>query len=102
MITIPLAAVPNQTLSVQIGQVRWGLTLKDARGVMVADVERAGVVLLQAVRVVAHEPVIPYGYLEDGNFLLTTLNDDLPGWSKFGDSQELVYMTQTELDAIRG
>lgn len=102
MITIPLAATPNQKLTAQIGLIRWGLTLKEARGVMVADVERAGVSLLRGSRVVAGQPIIPYGHLEDGNFIITTLNGDLPDWTKFNDSQHLVYMTQAELDAIRG
>lgn len=102
MITIPLAVVPNQKLTAQIGLIRWGVTLKETRGVMSIDVERAGVELLRGSRVVAGELVIPYRHLEDGNFIVTTLNGDLPDWNKFGDSQQLVYMTQAEVDAIRG
>jgi hypothetical protein len=65
---------------VQLDGARYSLTFKEATGCMVADVERDDVVLLYGVRVVAGSPIIPYGYLEAGNFVLLTENDELPAW----------------------
>lgn len=98
---VPLAAIPNQSLSVRLDDVRMVLRLKEANGVMVADLERAGTVILSAVRVLAGEPIIPYRYLESGNFLFLTLDDDLPDWRKFNASQQLLYLTAAEIATLR-
>lgn len=101
MRVVPLAAIPNQSLSVRLDDVRMVLRIKDANGVMVADLERAGATVLSAVRVLAGEPVIPYRYLETGNFIFLTLNDDLPDWRKFNVSQQLLYLTAAEIATLR-
>lgn len=102
MRTIPLTATPNQTVSVLIDAVRFTVTLKDARGVMVTDVAVDGAAILTGSRVVAGEAFIPYRYLERGNFFLLTENDDLPAWAEFGASQTLVYLTADEMAVTRG
>lgn len=102
MRTIPLTALPNQSLSVRLNDERLVLTLKDADGVMVADLERAGVTVLMGTRVLAGEPIIPYRYLEEGNFMVLTVNDALPDWREFGVSQRLVYITAAEIAALHG
>ena len=102
MRTIPLTAKPNQTVSVLIDAVRFTLTLKDARGVMVADVAIDGNAVIAGSRVVAGEAIIPYRYLERGNFFILTENDDIPAWAEFGASQALVYLTADEMAATRG
>lgn len=101
MRVVPLAAIPNQSLSVRLDDVRMVLRLKEANGVMVADLERAGVVVLSGVRVLAGEPIIPYRYLEAGNFIFLTLSDDLPDWRKFNASQQLLYLTAAEITTLR-
>lgn len=68
---------------------------------MFADISRDGSVLLTGVRVLAGEPLIPYRYLEDGNFIFITANDEMPFWSEFGNSQVLVYLSKEEIDAVR-
>lgn len=102
MRTIALARVPNQSTSFLVNEVRFNLTIKEARGVMVADVAVAGVTILTGSRLVAGEPVIPYRYLEAGNMFLLTEGGALPTWSEFGVSQTLVYMTADEMEAVRG
>lgn len=101
MRNIPLAAIANQELSVRLDDERLVLRLKEARGVMVADLDRDGVRIISGVRVLAGEPIIPYRYLESGNFLLTTVNDELPDWRKFASTQRLVYLTVAEVDALQ-
>lgn len=101
MRTIPIAAIANQELSVRLDNERLVLRLKEAKGVMVADLDRDGVRVISGVRVLAGEPIIPYRYLESGNFLLTTINDELPDWRLFETNQSLVYLTAAEVDALR-
>lgn len=100
---IPIAAIPNQSLSVQLDDSRLVLRLKQGKAdIMVADLERDGVPVISGTRVLAGEPIIPYHYLEEGNFILLTLDDALPIWTEFGVTQTLVYLTIAEVDALRG
>jgi len=68
---------------------------------MSATVIRNNITLLSNIRLVAGMPMIPYEYLEAGNFVLTTLDDDLPDWNQFGISQSLIYVSEAELGEIR-
>lgn len=97
MRNIPLAAIPNQSLSIRIGNQRLVLRIKEANGVMVADLDRNEVRVISGVRVLAGEPIIPYKYLEDGNFLLLTINGGLPEWRQFNATQNLVFITAEEI-----
>lgn len=97
MRNIPLAAIPNQSLSVRLDAQRLVLRLKEANGVMVADLDRDNVRVLSAARVLAGEPIIPYAYLESGNFMLLTIEDQLPDWREFNATQSLVYMSPSEV-----
>ncbi len=60
---LDLLAVPNQTFSATINSVLWELTIKVARGTMLADVRRDGVDLVLGQRIVAEFPILPYRYL---------------------------------------
>jgi hypothetical protein len=100
--TIPLDVQPNQELTVRLDDFRYVLRFKEAAGVMVVDVTRDGVVLLEASRVLAGEPLIPYKWMEGGNFILTTEDDELPDWQQFGVTQTLVYLTVAEVGALGG
>lgn len=97
MRNIPISPIPNQSLSVRLDDQRLVLRLKEANGVMVADVERNGVSVVRGTRVLAGEFVIPYQYQQVGNFMLLTTGDDLPDWSEFGATQTLVYFEAAEL-----
>lgn len=98
---IPLIQSPNQSFSVRLDNTRLVMRLKEANAVMFADLERAGSPVVSGMRFIAGEPLIPYRYLEEGNFLFVTLNDELPDWRKFGTSQQLIYLTAAEIDALR-
>ncbi|EFF76105.1 hypothetical protein [Achromobacter piechaudii] len=95
---IGLLAVPNQTLSATINGVLWELSIKVARGTMLADVRRDGVDLVLGQRVVAEFPILPYRHLShQGNFVILTRDGELPWWEEFGRSQSLVYLEPTEV-----
>lgn len=101
MRTVPLAAVPNQEFTVTIDDVRWVVGVKTARGVTAVNISREGVTLLTGSRALAGEPLIPYAYLQTGNFVFVTLNDALPEYSLFGVSQFLVYLSADEIAALQ-
>jgi hypothetical protein len=103
MMEIPLQAVANQSLTVTLEGSRFALTLKETHGVMALDVERDGVELLRGHRIVPAAPLLPYRFLQDGgNFVLLTENDELPYYTQFGFSQQLVYLTAAEVAALKG
>lgn len=101
MMQIPLQAVANQAFTVQLDGARWAFTIKEAGGIMCADVTRDDELLLSGARIVAGSTIIPYRYLESGNFVLLTENDDIPYYAEFETTQSLVYLTAAELAALR-
>lgn len=100
MQNIPIAAEPNQEFTVRLDDTRYAIRLKEANGVMVADVTIDDVVTITGTRVLAGEFIIPYVYMMRGNFLLLTNGDELPDWQEFGASQSLVYMSPEEFAAL--
>lgn len=100
MRNIPLTQDPNQELTVRVGDRRYTLRLKSTNGVMVADVSIDGAVILRGTRVLAGEPIIPYVYLQDGNFILLTVDDALPDYAQFGVTQSLVFLSAEEIAAL--
>lgn len=103
MIDIPLQALANQQLTIQLDTLRYDITLKETAGCMSATILRDGVELVIMGRVVAGTPLLPYGYLsEPGNFVLTTEADELPWWPSFGVTQFLVYVSAAEIAALPG
>jgi len=102
MENVPLLAVPNQDLTVRLDGRRFALRIKEAVGAMVADVAIDGVTILQASRIVAGTPIIPYRYLEAGNLLLLTDNGEMPDHAQLNITQSLVYLTAAEIAALNG
>lgn len=101
---ISLEAVPNQSLSIQLDDVRYVLRFRDINGFMSVDLSINEEVVLSGERVVAGSPIIPYSYLEGdgGNFFFITEPDDAPYWENFGVNQTLIYATASEVEDLRG
>jgi len=98
MQTIPLEPIPNQEFALRLDDHSFTLRIKEALGVMVADVTVDGVRILDATRIVAGTPLIPYRYLAGaGNFLLLTDGGELPTYAQFGVTQRLIYASAAEL-----
>jgi hypothetical protein len=101
MIEIQLAALPSQSFSIRRDDNLYNITIRETNGCMSATVVRNNITLLSDVRLVAQFPIIPYYYLESGNFIINTLDDDLPDWTKFGISQSLFYASESEIAGLR-
>lgn len=102
---IPLQPIPNQEITFVLEGVRWAVTVKaaGANGNVVVSFDRNGVPVIQGTRAMSGVPLIPYEYLERGagNFMLTTLNDDVPSWQEFGTTCQLVWTSAAELEGYR-
>lgn len=101
MINIPIQAIPNQSLTFESDGGRYDLTIRDSDGVVTVDVTRDDVVIIRGSRAMPSGAIIPYRYLESGNFAITTDQDALPAYTEFGVSQRLVFLTPDELRSIR-
>ncbi len=99
---IQIQAIPNQSFSATLDERRYQLTIKEAGGVMSADVIRDNVTIAQGARIAAGTPLIPYLYQEQGNFIITTEGGRIPYYQQFGITQFLIYASPLELVAFRG
>jgi hypothetical protein len=99
---IALDTSPNQSLSVTLDGDLYDLTIKETNGTMAITISRNNETILDSVRMVAGTPLIPYSYLEKGNFMLLTNDEEYPYYTQFGITQTLIYASQDELDALRG
>lgn len=100
MLNIDLQPIPNQSFSVILDGSVYDITIKETNGTMSYDMTRDNVPVLNGQRIVTGSVLIPYRYLQKGNFVLTTLNEELPDYTKFGSSQFLVYITADEVEAL--
>jgi hypothetical protein len=101
MIDISLAAIPNQSVFVQLDDRAYAVEIHGAGDVMTASVTRDNVLLIQGARITPGMPLLPYRYQEDGNFLLLVDGGDLPDYAQFGVTQFLVYLSADELAELR-
>ncbi|WP_458321627.1 phage baseplate plug family protein [Providencia sp. SRMPRO-001] len=94
---IPLSAIPNQRIRVTLDGDDWEFTLKAARDVMCCDIKCNDRVLLQGLRAMLNQSLIPYRYLSSkSNFAFITNNDVLPWWEQFNQSQYLVWWREDD------
>lgn len=98
---VELKAIPNQKFAINVDKNRYSIALNAINDFMAATIYRNGDLLIAGVRCVAKEPLIPYTYLENGNFVFTTENDDLPWYEQFGVTQQLLYLSNDDLAALR-
>jgi len=100
---IPLEAIPNQSLSIQLNEIRYDIRLHDINGMMSIDISINDELIVEGFRVVGGFPLIPYKYLEGdgGNFIFLTELGDIVYWDQFGITQSLLYFSAEEIGVIR-
>lgn len=105
MLIVPLQNIPTQSFSVQIDQIIFDFLITtcliDNAQIQAITLTRDNVVIVSGQRAVSGEFIIPYQYLENGNFFISTENDEYPDYNKFGISQFLIYFSQSELNTLR-
>jgi hypothetical protein len=109
MIIIPIQAIPNQSLTIQLEDLNFFIRLRSCNtnpqvlGTAIVSISIAinETVIIDNQRMVPGWPLIGYQYLENGNFYILTENDDYPDYTQFGNTQYLIYASATELEALR-
>lgn len=102
---IPLQAIANQSLSLQLDGINFDLRIHDCGNIMAVDVIVNNTPLLSGVRAVHGFPIIPTRYQEIGvgNFtFINTLDtdDEYPYWTRFNTDQTLIYTSPAELAGL--
>lgn len=98
---VPLSILANQSLSIQLGEDFYDIAINQTRNTVCATISRNNALVISGTRLVSGFFIIPYRYLENGNFILLTENDELPDYTKFGITQTLVYVTKVEVSLAR-
>lgn len=101
MIIIPLQAIPNQSLSIQLNDNNFDIRIRACGNISAISISANGSLIIQNQRMVPEGPLIGYKYLENGNFYMLTENDEYPDYNFFGVTQYLIYALPSELEAIR-
>lgn len=103
MMIIPIQATPNQSLSVILDGNTWGIALKTVDFATVVSLTLNGDDVIDGARAAAGTLIIPAQYLEksSGNFFFVTANQQIPFYNQFGLTQSLLYISASELSAIR-
>ena len=96
---VTIQAIPNQSFTVYLDGNNWNFTIQATNGVMSVTVLLNNTLIISGARVVAGTPILPYLYLENGNFIFLTQNGDLPDYTQFNITQFLYYYSIAELEA---
>tara|TARA_R110000851_G_scaffold296559_1_gene451715 strand:+ start:834 stop:1142 length:309 start_codon:yes stop_codon:yes gene_type:complete len=99
---ITLQKIPNQGVIVTLDNSRYKIQIKSASGFMTYGIERDGVIIIEnGNRIVNGAPLLPYKYMESGNFILDVPDSELPDFTRFESTQFLTYASQEKIEAIR-
>lgn len=101
MQTIPIQAIPVQRFSVPLDNNEWQISIRLTNGNICFTFYLNGDLVIENTRAVAGRRIIPAKYQEAGNFTLITQNYEVPDYTKFGTTQQLVYISAAELEALR-
>lgn len=98
---IPLQAIPNYDFTMTLDNNIYVLKFTTLDNITCMSITRNGVDVIDNIRCVPFQPVLPSRYEEDGNFIFVTANGDLPYYTSFNVTQSLIYLSAAELAAIR-
>lgn len=96
MLSIPITADPNQSLSFNADGAYWQMHIYQAIESMCVDIKRNGVDIICGSRIFGGQPVLPFAYQYTpgfGNFIFDGDTD----WTMFGLETNLFYLDATEL-----
>ncbi|WP_127958849.1 phage baseplate plug family protein [Serratia microhaemolytica] len=96
---VNLEAVPNQSLTIRLGDHRYEITVKMISiDVMSVSIARDDMLLIQNQRAMPSMLLLP-AYLAGnaGNFAFITRDDEYPHWEKFTSDHLLFYYSGDEV-----
>lgn len=100
MFAIPLAAVPNQSISFTVDGAFWSIHVFQSILHMCADITCNGSPVVTAVRCFGGTPLMQYPYMYEpnfGNFIFDSDGD----WTEFGASCNLYYLESSEFEQFQ-
>ena len=100
MMQISIEPIPSQEFSITLDGSFYTIKLTATDEIISCDITRDNVVILSGHRCVPQYPIIPYQYLADGNFMIVTSNDEYPNYTKFNNTQFLIYASAEEIEDL--
>lgn len=96
---IPLANLQSQSFTVALDGSIFSIRLKTiAPSGLVCDISIDNNQIISGQRVVGGTPLIPYSYLEQGNFIfISSVAGEEPDYTKFNVTQNLYYLFPSEI-----
>lgn len=98
---LDLQPIPNQKFSVTLDNDNYDISIYciSDNNDMAIDITINGNLTISGLKIVPNQVLIPYAYLvTGGNFIFSTINDELITYDNFGGSQILYYITAAELN----
>lgn len=104
MINVPVTNIPNQSLSINLDNIQFDIRIHASQDgqLLFFDISANNEIIVNGQRALPDYPLIPYRYLEQGNFVMITDNDEYPRYDQLGMTQYLIYASASELATIRG
>lgn len=95
---IPLANLQSQRFTVTLDGDIYTLRIKAVPAGLICDISINEEVILQGHRIVGGSPLIPYTYLERGNFIfVSSVANAEPDYRQFNETQNLYYLSPSEI-----
>lgn len=101
MQNIDIQNIPNQEFNVVLDDNQWDITIKTVNDNIAVTLVLNGVLVIENLRAVAYQRIIPSQYKESGNFSFITLNQEIVDYRNFGITQNLIYFSANELAEAR-
>lgn len=99
---IPIQAVPSQSFSfIDPSSNQWDINIRLVAQQIAFSFTFNGALLIQGITAVAGARIIPYDYLENGNFVLITQSQQIPDYTQFGITQQLVFLEESDIIGFR-
>lgn len=100
---IDLIQSPNFEFTTTLENAKYDIAVRTVGDLTYMTISRNAVKLIDSVRCVPFEPILPYEYLEEGggNFAFDTKNDEYPNYTQFNVSHIFLYATAAEIAAAR-
>lgn len=101
-----LQNIPNQSFTTTINNIDMEITLKLADENyphLLFAIETNDGYLCPYIPIFANQGLLPYNYMIQelgGQFFIETEQDEYPDYTKFGDTQNLSFITLDELDRL--
>jgi hypothetical protein len=95
-----LARIASQSFTVNINSARFEIRLKNIGQFMIASVKKDGVSIVDGMRVVTNQPILPYSSDLGGNFMFVGDSDDIVTFNQFGISQHFRWLSDEELKEL--